>query len=211
MNVSLLTEDPRWSSLKGPVTVFHSTRARVAKVHLDSSCEGLSSTPECARSERTYMSLMDLLMDESTRPCRMCSLAACLVAAALIDPEPARGAQLMTFSSQAAPGAFDGNRFSFNYAESTPSGRERLVSITTQLKWPLVSTSVGPVSAAVMSARLAHVFSRNLRAVHLGTWTGDKPVPLGALEVLWTLLVDTPPELDEASPSELWRMALLLA
>ena len=211
MNVSVLTEDPRWSSLTGPVTVFHSTRTRVAKVHLDSSCEGLANTPECARSERTYMSLMDLLLDESTRPCRMCSLSPCLVAMALTDPEPTRGAELVTFSSQAAPGAFDGDRFSFNYAESTPSGRERLVTLVTQLEWPLAFTSVGPVSAAVMSARLAHVFSRNLRAVTLGKWAVDKPVPLGALEVLWTLLVDTPPELDEASPSELWRMALLLA
>ena len=188
---------------------WYSPRTQMPKMHLDESCTGLDRTPEDMRAQRPFSSVWELLEDAETRPCRVCSLADCLVEALKEEPRPSRG-ELVTFSSQPAPTAFDGNKFSFKYTAVSDSGAARLVDIASRLSLPTAVTCVGPVAFNVLTSRQAAVVAANLRTLRLGPYSGELP-QRQAFEVLWTLSVDAPPELSGEVIDSMWKTARLLA
>lgn len=205
------TKGPRRSRkpATAAVTACYSIRASMPKMHLRDDCTGLERTPEGMRAYRDFDSLWQLLEEPHTRPCRVCSLADCLVWAVQSEGIPSRG-ELVTFSSQPAPEAFDGNKLSFAYEKVSDTGSARLFDIASRLSLGTTRTLIGPVAFSRLTARAAAAVEANLRTLRLGQSRGELP-PAQAIEVLWTLSVDTPPELSGQPVQSLWNTARLLA
>lgn len=128
--------------LDAPLTVFHSSRLKYPKLHIVEDCDGLARTPEEARAQTTFTSVLEAATVDWARPCRLCALESVVIT--LGDPKgsPTRDTYV-TFTSQASPRNQDASPLSFHWFDSTDSGVARLKRLARRLRLDVTGTKIG--------------------------------------------------------------------
>lgn len=196
--------------LRGRPVAHYSTRVRFPKFHIVEDCEGFSATPAEAREVHTFTSAAELGCCEWGRPCRMCTLESVLLTCLSWDADEK---VFVTFTSQSNPRSADASPFSYDWNESTQSGKKRLQRVARKAHLPLVHTVSGPAAYGFVTTLAAEVIAHNLRSLVV---TDQVTLPRSThVECAWTLLGDNPPEIDDqttrSGADSAWRTAELLS
>lgn len=192
------TKPRRYSrrKLRGRVTASWSTRVAYPKLHVVADCESLDNTPEEARDSASFASAPHLATVEWGRPCRMCSLESVL-ATCLATPVTAEDpAVFVSFTSQANPKSPDtaGGVWSYDWHAATQSGQDRLARLTRRANLKTVHAVCGLVAYGFVARSTADALTHNLRTL-VREDVSEEP-SADTVSCLWTLLGDSPPELD---------------
>ena len=187
--------------LNGSVTVWFSSRIKYPKLHLVRDCEALLTTPDEAVGTSEFASVFDLAITTVGRPCRMCALESVLLT--VLHPDRRRSGQpvFFTSSSQANPLNPDAGIRSFNWSKATESGEARLQRVARRSALPTTRTNAGIVVWGWTDQRGAAALAANIRTVVRPDHNGD--VNSSIIEIAWSLLNDTPPELQGDSEDNL--------